>query len=159
MCEDFRAFADQRHFEVGNPAAARGDAIDSVFQEAVRRRPLPFGIAGRKMRTDIAIRQRAEDGVDQSVQADVAVGTRRSARRQSGHHGGVNRNLRAQSPQTSNPPDPVIETITKGRNGVMPPMTQTLGTTSNQDAKLHLLAAYVYSLSQNNERRAVSGEQ
>lgn len=42
----------------------------------------------------------------------------------------------------------IIETITKGRNGAMPPMTQTLGTTSNQDAKLHLLAAYVYGLSQ-----------
>ena len=41
----------------------------------------------------------------------------------------------------------VIETITKGRNGVMPAMTQTLGTTSNRDAKLHLLAAYVYGLS------------
>ena len=40
----------------------------------------------------------------------------------------------------------------------MPPMTQTLGTTSNQDAKLHLLAAYVYSLSQNNERRAESSK-
>ena len=33
--------------------------------------------------------------------------TRRSARQQSGQHGGVNRNLRAHSPQTSNPPDPV----------------------------------------------------
>ena len=33
--------------------------------------------------------------------------TRRSARRQSGHHGGVSRNLHAHSPQTSNPPDPV----------------------------------------------------
>jgi len=33
--------------------------------------------------------------------------TRRSARRQSGQHGGVNPNLRAHSPQTSNPPDPV----------------------------------------------------
>ncbi len=43
----------------------------------------------------------------------------------------------------------IIETITKGRNGTMPPMTQTLGTTSNQDAKLHLLAAYVYGLSHN----------
>ena len=42
----------------------------------------------------------------------------------------------------------IIETITKGRNGVMPAMTQTLGTTSNQEAKLHLLAAYVYGLSQ-----------
>ena len=33
--------------------------------------------------------------------------TRRSAHRQSGQHGGVNPNLRAHSPQTSNPPDPV----------------------------------------------------
>src|SRR5450759_3266202 len=33
--------------------------------------------------------------------------TRRSARRQSGQHGGVNPNLRAHSPQTSNPPNPV----------------------------------------------------
>ena len=32
---------------------------------------------------------------------------RRSARRQSGQHGGVYGNLRAHSPQTSNPPDPV----------------------------------------------------
>jgi cytochrome c oxidase cbb3-type subunit 3 len=29
----------------------------------------------------------------------------------------------------------------------MPAMTQTLGTTSNQADKLHLLAAYVYGLS------------
>ena len=42
----------------------------------------------------------------------------------------------------------IIETITKGRNGMMPAMTQTLGTTSNKDAKLHLLTAYVYGLSQ-----------
>ena len=42
----------------------------------------------------------------------------------------------------------IIDTITKGRNGVMPAMAQTLGTTSNRDAKLHLLAAYVYGLSQ-----------
>lgn len=42
----------------------------------------------------------------------------------------------------------IIEAIAKGRNGVMPPMTQMLGTTSNQEAKLHLLSAYVYGLSQ-----------
>lgn len=42
----------------------------------------------------------------------------------------------------------IIESIAKGRNGVMPAMTQTLGTTSNREAKLHLLAAYVYGLSQ-----------
>jgi cytochrome c oxidase cbb3-type subunit 3 len=40
----------------------------------------------------------------------------------------------------------IIETIAKGRNGVMPSMVQTLGTTSNKDAKLHLLTAYVYGL-------------
>jgi len=42
----------------------------------------------------------------------------------------------------------IIESISKGRSGVMPAMAQTLGTTSNKDAKLHLLAAYVYGLSQ-----------
>ena len=42
----------------------------------------------------------------------------------------------------------IIESITKGRNGVMPGIDQTLGTTSNKEAKLHLLAAYVYGLSQ-----------
>jgi cytochrome c oxidase cbb3-type subunit 3 len=42
----------------------------------------------------------------------------------------------------------IIESITKGRNGVMPGIDQTLGTTSNKEAKLHLLTAYVYGLSQ-----------
>lgn len=42
----------------------------------------------------------------------------------------------------------IIESIAKGRNGMMPGAAQTLGTTSNKDAKLHLLAAYVYGLSQ-----------
>lgn len=42
----------------------------------------------------------------------------------------------------------IIESIAKGRNGVMPAMAQTLGTTSNKEAKLHLLTAYVYGLSQ-----------
>jgi cytochrome c oxidase cbb3-type subunit III len=42
----------------------------------------------------------------------------------------------------------IIESIAKGRNGVMPGIDQTLGTTSNKEAKLHLLTAYVYSLSQ-----------
>jgi cytochrome c oxidase cbb3-type subunit 3 len=38
----------------------------------------------------------------------------------------------------------IIETITKGRNGVMPAHKETLG-----EAKVHLLAAYVWSLSNN----------
>jgi cytochrome c oxidase cbb3-type subunit 3 len=42
----------------------------------------------------------------------------------------------------------IIEAIAKGRSGAMPSMAQTLGTTSNKEAKLHLLTAYVYGLSQ-----------
>lgn len=42
----------------------------------------------------------------------------------------------------------IIESIAKGRNGMMPGAAQTLGTTSNKDAKLHLLTAYVYGLTQ-----------
>lgn len=42
----------------------------------------------------------------------------------------------------------IIESIAKGRNGVMPGIEQTLGTSSNKEAKLHLLTAYVYGLSQ-----------
>ncbi|MGK2954023.1 MAG: cytochrome-c oxidase, cbb3-type subunit III [Thiobacillus sp.] len=42
----------------------------------------------------------------------------------------------------------ITESIVKGRAGVMPGMDQTMGTTSNKEAKLHLLSAYVYSLSQ-----------
>ena len=41
----------------------------------------------------------------------------------------------------------IIDVIAKGRSGVMPPIAQTLGTTSNQEAKQHLLTAYVYGLS------------
>src|ERR1700694_314469 len=59
---DFRMLADQRDLEMCDASAARGDPIHRIFQEAVRCSPLPFGIAWRKMRTDIAVRQRAEDG-------------------------------------------------------------------------------------------------
>src|SRR6187397_3339360 len=42
---DFRTLADHGHFLVGNTPATRGDAIDRVFQEAVRRSPLPLRVA------------------------------------------------------------------------------------------------------------------
>src|SRR4029077_19734031 len=32
---DFRTLADQRNLEIGDPTAARGDAGDGIFQEAV----------------------------------------------------------------------------------------------------------------------------
>src|SRR3954471_22820876 len=50
---DFRTLADQRDLEIGDAAAARGDAIHRIFQEAVGARPPPLGIAGRKVRADI----------------------------------------------------------------------------------------------------------
>src|SRR3981081_920616 len=49
---DLRALADQRYLEVGNAPAARGHAIDGVFEEAVRCGALPFGITRRKVRAD-----------------------------------------------------------------------------------------------------------
>ena len=55
-------------------AAARGHALDRVFQELVGGGALPFRVARRKMRADVAVGERAEDGVDQRMQADVAVG-------------------------------------------------------------------------------------
>src|SRR4051794_2386438 len=73
---DLRSLADHRHVEMSDAAAARGHAIDGVFQKPMRGGALPSWIARRKMRTDIAIRQRAEDRVDQRVQADIAVGMR-----------------------------------------------------------------------------------
>ncbi len=71
---DFRPLADHGDFEIGDASAARGDALDRVFQEAVGGGAFPLRIAGRKMRADIAIGQRAQDGVDQRMQADIAVG-------------------------------------------------------------------------------------
>src|SRR5665213_963393 len=43
---NFRALADHRHFEIGDAAAAPGDAIDGVFQEAVGGSTLPLHVAG-----------------------------------------------------------------------------------------------------------------
>src|SRR6202171_1464527 len=76
---DLRALADQRYLEVRNAPAARGDAIDGVFEEAARCSTPPFGITRRKMRADIAVRQRTENGVNQRMETDVAVGMGKKA--------------------------------------------------------------------------------
>src|SRR5665647_2289293 len=46
---------------------------------AVGRGALPLRVARRKVRTDIAIGQRAENGVDQRMQPDVAIGMSQKA--------------------------------------------------------------------------------
>jgi hypothetical protein len=71
---DLRPLADQRHFKVGDAAAALADAPDRIIQEAVGRCTFPFRIARRKVRADIAVGQRAEQGIDQRVEPDIAVG-------------------------------------------------------------------------------------
>src|SRR4029079_7206213 len=45
---DLRAFADHRDFEIGDPAATRGDAIDGIFEELVGRGGLHCGSLGGK---------------------------------------------------------------------------------------------------------------
>src|SRR6478609_7341158 len=76
---DFRTFADQRDFEIGDAAAACGDSIDGVFEELIGGRAPPLDIAGRKVRAYIADRQPTENGVNQCMQSDIAVGMRKKA--------------------------------------------------------------------------------
>src|SRR3984885_9973258 len=76
---DFRALANQGDVEMGDASAARGDAIDRVFQEAVRCGAPPLRIARREMQADVAVGQRAEDCVDQRMEADITVGMRQKA--------------------------------------------------------------------------------
>src|SRR6476619_2105270 len=45
---DFRAFANHRHFEIADATAARGDAVDGIFQKAIGEGVLPLHVAGRK---------------------------------------------------------------------------------------------------------------
>ena len=63
-----------RQIEMGDAAAARGHALDGELQEAVGRRAAPLRIARRKMRADVAVGERAEDGVGQRMQTDIGVG-------------------------------------------------------------------------------------
>ena len=46
----------------------------AYFRKRSEAAPFHLRVARRKMRADIAVRQRAENGVDQRMQADIAVG-------------------------------------------------------------------------------------
>ena len=48
--------------------------LDRKAQKAVGRRAAPLRIAGRKMRADIAVGERAENGVGQRMQGHIGVG-------------------------------------------------------------------------------------
>ena len=74
MGRDARRFAHHGDVEIGDDAAARAHAFASEGEEAVRGSALPLRIARRKVLTDIAVGQRAENGVDQGVERHVGVG-------------------------------------------------------------------------------------
>src|SRR5215211_6133742 len=71
---DLWPLADQRHLEIADAPAACGNALNGVFQKAVGGGALPLRIARREMRADITVGERAEDRIDQRMQAHIAVG-------------------------------------------------------------------------------------
>ncbi len=74
MRADLRRFADQRHVDMGDAAAAGADPAGRVVEEDRRRRALPLRIARRKMPADVALAERAIDRVGDRMQRDVGVG-------------------------------------------------------------------------------------
>ena len=66
-------FADQSDVHIDDAPAARRHALSRVNQEAVRRGALPLRIAGREMVADVAVGDRAKNGVGQGVQARIGV--------------------------------------------------------------------------------------
>ena len=73
MRRDARRLANDRHVEMGDDAAPRAHALAGESQKAVRGRSLPLRIGRRKVHPDVAIGERAENGVDQRMQRDVGV--------------------------------------------------------------------------------------
>ncbi len=73
MRADLGTFADQGGVDMGDAAAARGDAFHGVAQEQVGRGAAPLRIARREMRADVAVGDGAEHGVGDRVQQHVGV--------------------------------------------------------------------------------------
>ena len=74
MRADARRLADHGGVEMRDDAAAGAHALDREGEEAVRRGALPLRIARREMHADVAVGERAEDGVDQRMQHHIGVG-------------------------------------------------------------------------------------
>ena len=74
MRPDARGLAHDVDIDMGDAAAARGEALEREGDEPVGRGAAPLRIARRKMHADVAVGERAEDGVGQRVQDHVGVG-------------------------------------------------------------------------------------
>ena len=68
------ALADQGDVDVDDPAPTRRHAVGSKAEEAVRRCATPLGIGRREVVTDVAIAERAQDGIGQGMKARIRVG-------------------------------------------------------------------------------------
>src|SRR5438477_6159993 len=64
----FGSLADQRHFEIGNAAAALADTAHGIFKKAVGGSAFPLRIGRRKMHADVAVGKSAEHGIDEGMQ-------------------------------------------------------------------------------------------
>ena len=73
-------FGDQRHVELGDHAAAGGDAGDGVGEEAVGGGAAPLRVGWREMLADVAVADGAEHGIGERMQDHVGVGMADHAR-------------------------------------------------------------------------------
>ena len=71
---DFGLLADEGDIDIGEGAAAGGDAGGSMAEEAGAVGVFVFIVAGGEMAADIAFGERAVDGVAQGMDADIGVG-------------------------------------------------------------------------------------
>ena len=73
-CGEMRgASHTMRDVEMRDHAAAGAHAFAGEGEKAVRRRAAPLRVARRKVLADIALGERAENGVDQRMQRDVGI--------------------------------------------------------------------------------------
>ena len=71
---DFRRLRDQRDVEIADVKAASGGERRDVAEQHPAVGVLPARIGIGKVRSDVAQRERAEDGVAHGVQQDIGVG-------------------------------------------------------------------------------------
>src|SRR5262249_46311526 len=70
---DARRLADDGDVEMRDASAARAHAFDREHQKTIGGSAAPMRIAGREVDPDIAVSERAEDGIDERVQNDVRI--------------------------------------------------------------------------------------
>src|SRR5262245_65941731 len=79
MWADTRRLANDGDVGMGDAAAPRAQTLDRKGEEPIRGDAAPARVGRRKVNADVALRKRAEDGIDQRMQHDVGVGMPREA--------------------------------------------------------------------------------